>query len=134
MNAIEILKADHDGFKDSLKRYEKENDEEKKQKILDELMRDIKIHEQMEEQVFYPELKKQSSSEKTKEMVREGKEEHHVVDFLMDEIQHQNLSAPKLHTKVHVMGESLEHHLKEEEVRYFPPSPLLSGPLSFYHH
>jgi len=120
MNAINILKADHDRFKDSLKRYEKENDEEKKQKILNELMQDIKIHEQMEEQVFYPELKKQSSSEKTKEMVREGKEEHHVVDFLMDEIQHQKLSAPKLHTKVHVMGESLEHHLKEEEVRYFP--------------
>ena len=117
VNAIDLLKSDHDRFKSYLKKYQKEDNEEKKQQLLHELMEDIKIHEQMEETIFYPALKKQSNSEKAKEMVREGKEEHHVVDFLMDEIQHQKLSSAKLHTKVHVMGESLEHHIKEEEVQ-----------------
>lgn len=111
MNAIDILKSEHVRFKEYLKQFSKDRNDE----VLKNLIVEIKIHEKMEEKIFYPEVKAHST--KAKEMVREGKEEHHVVDFLIDEIENQTLSPEKLYTKVHVMGENLEHHIKEEEVQ-----------------
>ena len=85
MDAIALLKADHDKVKQLLTRLE--DTTERAVKTRAELFATIKgeltVHEIIEEEIFYPELK---SHPKAKDIVLEGFEEHHVVDLLMGEL------------------------------------------------
>ena len=86
MNAISLLKADHDKVKKLLA--ELETTTERGVKTRSELFATIKgeltIHEVIEEEIFYPELK---AHPKARDIVLEGYEEHHVVDLLMGELE-----------------------------------------------
>ncbi len=82
MDAITMLKADHDKVKKLLT--ELESTTERGIKTREELFATIKgeltIHEVIEEEIFYPALK---THPKAKDIVLEGYEEHHVVDLMM---------------------------------------------------
>ena len=86
MDAIALLKADHDKVKELLE--ELESTTERGVKTRAELFATIKgeltVHEIIEEEIFYPALK---SHPKAKDIVLEGYEEHHVVDLLMGELE-----------------------------------------------
>ena len=86
MDAIALLKADHDKVKELLTRLE--DTTERAVKTRAELFATIKgeltVHEIIEEEIFYPELK---AHPKAKDIVLEGFEEHHVVDLLMGELE-----------------------------------------------
>ena len=86
MDAITLLKTDHDKVKKLLT--ELESTTERGEKTRSELFATIKaeltVHEIIEEEIFYPELK---AHPKAKDIVLEGFEEHHVVDLLMGELE-----------------------------------------------
>ena len=50
--------------------------------LLNELVTELRIHETIEEEIFYPSLEEHA---KTKEIALEGYEEHHAVDSIVDE-------------------------------------------------
>jgi hemerythrin-like domain-containing protein len=119
MDAIALLKADHDKVKGLLA--DLESTTERGVKAREELFATIKgeltIHEVIEEEIFYPALK---SHPKAKDMVLEGYEEHHVVDLLMGELENLDVSDPTWGAKAVVMKENIEHHIEEEEGEMFP--------------
>ena len=86
MDAIALLKADHDKVKKLLT--ELETTTERGVKTRAELFSTIKgeltVHEIIEEEIFYPELK---AHPKARDIVLEGYQEHHVVDLLMGELE-----------------------------------------------
>jgi len=86
MDAIALLKADHEKMKGLLN--ELEATTERGVKTRTELFATIKgeltLHEIIEEEIFYPELK---AHPKAKDIVLEAYEEHHVVDLLMGELE-----------------------------------------------
>jgi hemerythrin superfamily protein len=118
MDAIAMLKADHDKMKKLLN--ELETTTERGVKTRAELFSTIKgeltIHELIEEEIFYPALK---SHPKAKDIVLEGYEEHHVVDLLMGELEDLDVSDESWGAKAIVMKESVEHHMEEEEGEMF---------------
>ena len=122
MNAITLLKADHDKVKKLLA--ELESTTERGVKTRSELFATIKgeltVHEIIEEEIFYPELK---AHPKAKDIVLEGFEEHHVVDLLMGELEALDVSDETWGAKAKVMKENIEHHIEEEEGEMFPPGP-----------
>src|SRR3977135_3526917 len=89
-------------------------------KIRQELFATIKgeltVHEIIEEEIFYPELK---AHPKAKDIVLEGYEEHHVVDLLMGELESLDVSDETWGAKAIVMKENIEHHIEEEEGEMF---------------
>ena len=118
MDAITMLKTDHDKVKKLLT--ELETTTERGVKTREELFATIKgeltIHEVIEEEIFYPALK---SHPKAKDIVLEGYEEHHVVDLLMGELESLDVSDEAWGAKALVMKENIEHHIEEEEGEMF---------------
>jgi len=114
MDAIALLKADHDKVKRLLS--DLETTTERGVKTRAELFATIKgeltIHETIEEEIFYPALK---SHPKAKDIVLEGYQEHHVVDLLMGELEGMDVSDERWGAKATVMKENIEHHIEEEE-------------------
>ena len=49
----------------------------------------------------------------------ESREEHHVVDLLIEELQQLKVSDPAYAAKMAVMEESGKHHIQEEENEMF---------------
>ena len=118
MNAITILQEDHDKMRKLLE--ELETTTERGLKIRAELFSTIKgeltIHEIIEEEIFYPELK---AHPKAKDIVLEGFEEHHVVDMVMKELEETPVDDETWGAKAKVMKENVEHHMEEEEGEMF---------------
>jgi hemerythrin superfamily protein len=119
MDAISMLKADHDKVKKLLD--ELETTTERGVKTRAELFSTIKgeltIHELIEEEIFYPALKDHPKAE---DIVLEGYEEHHVVDLLMGELEDLDVADETWGPKALVMKENIEHHIEEEEGQMFP--------------
>ena len=118
MDAITLLKTDHDKVKQLLG--ELESTSERGVKTRTELFATIKgeltVHEIIEEEIFYPELK---AHPKAKDIVLEGFEEHHVVDLLMSELEALPVEDETWGAKALVMKENIEHHIEEEEGEMF---------------
>ena len=118
MDAITLLKNDHAKVKKLLT--ELESTTERGVKTRSELFATIKgeltVHEIIEEEIFYPELK---AHPKAKDIVLEGFEEHHVVDLLMGELESLDVSDEAWGAKAIVMKENIEHHIEEEEGEMF---------------
>jgi predicted DNA-binding protein len=118
MDALDLLKTDHDKVKRLLT--ELESTTERGVKTRSELFATIKgeltLHEIVEEEIFYPALKEHP---KAKDIVLEGFEEHHVVDVLMGELESMDVSDETWGAKALVMKENIEHHIEEEEGEMF---------------
>ena len=118
MDAITLLKTDHDRMRKLLDQLESTT--ERGVKTRTELFATIKgeltIHEVIEEEIFYPELK---AHPKAKDIVLEGYEEHHVVDLVMGELEGLPVDDEAWGAKAKVMKENVEHHMEEEEGEMF---------------
>lgn len=114
MDALTLLTTDHEKVRKLLD--ELESTTERGVKTRTELFATIKgeltLHEIIEEEIFYPELK---AHPKAKDIVLEGYEEHHVVDEIMGELEDLDVADETWGAKAKVMKESLEHHMEEEE-------------------
>jgi hypothetical protein len=118
MDALELLKADHDKIRKLLA--ELEGTTERGVRTREELFATIKgeltVHEIIEEEIFYPELK---TNPRAREIVLEGYEEHNVVDTLMGELEETRVDDETWGPKAKVMKENIEHHVEEEEGEMF---------------
>jgi hypothetical protein len=118
MDAIALLKADHDKVKTMLADGEEttERAEKTRTELFDRLKSEMLIHERIEEEIFYPALK---SHPKARDIVLEGYEEHHVVDEIMGELETTDVTDETWGAKFKVMKENIEHHIEEEEGEMF---------------
>ncbi|HSI99295.1 MAG TPA: hemerythrin domain-containing protein [Patescibacteria group bacterium] len=118
MDAISLLKADHDKLKKLLADGEEttERAEVGRTELFTKLKEEMLIHERIEEEIFYPALKEHP---KAKEIVLEGFEEHHVVDEIMGELEATPVTDEQWGAKFKVMKENIEHHIEEEEGEMF---------------
>jgi hypothetical protein len=119
MDALKLLKHDHDEVKKMLADLESTTERAEKTRTegLAKLKAELEVHETIEEEIFYPALKEHP---KTKDLALEGYEEHHVVDMVMAEIEGVEPSDETWMAKFAVMKENLEHHIEEEEGEMFP--------------
>jgi hemerythrin-like domain-containing protein len=118
MNALQLLKDDHDRVKKMLEDLDgtTERAEKGRTEGLAALKADLQVHEAIEEEIFYPALKRYAEA---KEIVLEGYEEHDVVDTIMSELEATPVSDETWAAKFTVMKENLEHHIEEEEGEMF---------------
>ena len=112
MNAIELLKRDHDRMKVLLTRAVTAGGEQRREHLLADLHRDLVTHERLEEELLYPKLQE---NPRTREIVLEGYEEHHVADQILDELLETPPDTDVWKAKMKVLKESIEHHIEEEE-------------------
>jgi hypothetical protein len=118
MDAIALLKQDHEEVKKIMEKLDKttERGVKTREDLFAKLKTELTIHETIEEEIFYPALKEHP---KAKEIVLEGYEEHHVVDMVMGEISQTPYDDETWAAKFSVMKENVEHHIEEEEGEMF---------------
>lgn len=113
MNALTMLRTEHDTMRRLLEELEATTDRGVKTRaeLFARIKGELTLHEIIEEEVFYPELK---AHPKAREIVLEGYEEHHVVDLLMGELEGLPVDDEAWGAKATVMKENVEHHMEEE--------------------
>ena len=113
MNALTLLKDDHDEMKKLLEKADDTTERAVKTRaaLLHEIAVKLTAHEKIEEDIFYPALK---SHPKAKDIVLEGYQEHHVVDLIMGELKELDENDETWGAKFSVMKENIEHHIEEE--------------------
>jgi hemerythrin-like domain-containing protein len=118
MDAISLLKDDHSKLKKLLTELDgtTERGVKTRQDLFAKVKQELTVHETIEEEIFYPALKEHP---KTKEIVLEAYEEHHVVDTVMAEIEGVPFDDETWGAKLTVMKENIEHHIEEEENEMF---------------
>jgi hemerythrin superfamily protein len=118
MNALTLLKKDHTKVKALLAELESttERGVQTRQRLFAEMKAELTVHETIEEEIFYPELK---AHPRAKDLVLEAYEEHNVVDTLMGELSSLSVEDETWGAKAKVMQENLEHHIEEEEGELF---------------
>ena len=129
MNAIDLLKADHERVKAILAQLSESTSRgiKKRTDLLAKLEMEISIHTRLEEEILYPAYKQTGGKEQA-EMYYEAKEEHRTVDSLvLPDLKNTDPSTPEFAGRVKVVKELLEHHIEEEETEMFPQAKKLLG-------
>ena len=121
-DACDLLDADHKAVKKMFMEYEEltevsGNNKEKKRVLAEKICMELTVHAQIEEEIFYPAVRKAIKDEL---MMNEAQVEHASVKELISQIQEMNPSDPLFDAKVTVLGEYIDHHVKEERTEMFP--------------
>ena len=111
-DAITLLKDQHREAEKLFKEFQQAKSEEQKQKLAHEICLALSVHFGLEEQIFYPAC--EGAVEEGD--LKEGYVEHDAAKLLVAEIEaNENGGDGFFDTKVHVLQEEIEHHIKEEE-------------------
>lgn len=127
MNAIDLLKTDHEKVKGILSPLSDSTDRavKKRMELLEKLELEVSIHTQLEEKILYPAYKTARGKAEA-EMYYETKEEHRTVDSLvLPNHKDTDPTSPEFAGRVKVIKELLEHHIEEEEM--FPHAKKILG-------
>ena len=127
-DAITLLKKDHEKVRGLLKKLESAalRGDSKAEDLLENIDREVKIHSQVEEEIFYPAFHEAARTKEQNKLFFEAKEEHHVVDFVMPEVSDFE-GAEEFAAKAKVLRDLIEHHADEEESEMFPAAKKLMG-------
>lgn len=117
--AITLLKADHREVEKLFAQFEKATDNDQKKQIFDQINLALKVHTQIEEEIFYPVSREYLEGEE-EDIVDEAVVEHAAAKDLMAEIEAMDPSEDLYDAKVKVLSEQIDHHVEEEEEEYFP--------------
>ena len=118
MDAIALLKADHANAKKLMTELEAttERGVKTREQMWTKLLKELTIHENIEEEVFYPALAKHP---KARDIVLEALEEHHLVDDIVEQLKGTPFDDEHWGAKFKVTKENVEHHIEEEETEMF---------------
>ena len=117
MNAIKLLKEDHQEIRRLFGKYKATENDGEKHKLFKQIKEKLDVHTHIEETIFYPAIK---DHKELIDITLEGIEEHHVADVLAREITKLSDESERFDPKMDVLIESTEHHLMEEEGEMFP--------------
>lgn len=117
MDALELLKKDHRKVGELFEQFKATEDEAKHRQLFEQIRGELETHTHIEETVLYPAFAKH---QELKDMVLEAFEEHKQIKTLIREITVLSEGSERFDAKLKVMGEDVEHHVKEEEDELFP--------------
>src|SRR5205807_10551125 len=114
MDAIELLKQDHKKVEKIFTNMEKK---EARPKLFPELDRELTIHAEIEEKIFYPAAK---GAEPTRDLVLESIEEHRQIKMVLADLEQTEMRTAQWAADLKVLKEDVMHHVGEEENDLFP--------------
>jgi len=118
--ALELLMTDHRKVEDLFSQYddEKDGDEDTRRRLAQRICAELKVHTQIEEELFYPFLR-ENLEEDDLDLVEEAQVEHNSAKDLIEQIEGATEIDDEYNAKVKVLGEYIRHHVNEEENEIF---------------
>jgi hemerythrin-like domain-containing protein len=118
VDAIALLKEDHQRVKDLFAQFEAANNAEAKWRLAEEAFVELETHAQLEENIFYPAVNEET--EEGPELVKESLSEHAMVKQLIQALRQMGPHSQEFDAKFHELMHNVEHHVEEEEAEMFP--------------
>jgi hemerythrin superfamily protein len=118
-DAISILKADHRRIKALFLQWDKARGADKRQQILNAIIKELAIHVSVELDLVYP-LLEESQQKKVVDRAMEAAEEHHMMKIIMTELATVSASSPAAKAKLAVLSEIVHVHFRQEEMQLLP--------------
>ena len=115
-DALALLRADHRTVQELFQQFEKTRSDDRKKTLAEQICNELTIHAQIEEEIFYPAAREAIREE---DLLDEATVEHQSAKDLIAQIE--GGSGDELwEAKVKVLGEYVNHHVKEEQNELFP--------------
>lgn len=129
-DACDLLDADHRAVKKMFKEYEELANSrgrtvaQKKMDLARQICHELAVHAQVEEEIFYPALR---AALKDTDLLAEAEVEHQSAKDLVAQIEAMDEADEMFDAKVKVLGEYIDHHVKEERNQIFPKARAARG-------
>lgn len=120
VDALALLRSDHQTVKALFRRYKGLGDGAVKSKTqtMDRIVAELSVHAAVEEQVFYPEVKRRVPG--SKRLVEHGVGEHQELKETLARLQRMRPDSPEFDTVMRKVMADVTDHVKEEERELFP--------------
>ena len=110
-DAIMLLKADHRKVEELFEKFESASGKNARLKIVEQVCLELKIHAQIEEELFYPAFRGKIEDD----ILDEAHVEHDGAKVLINDLLANGANDEYLDAKVTVLSEEIAHHVGEEE-------------------
>ena len=119
MNALNLLKKDHESVRTLFSRFERtsKTDLERRNDLLAQIRREIQIHSRSEEEIFYPALK--ALNGEGRQLVSQALNDHKDINELLTQISRLKLTAKNFDDRFEALFEIVDQHVEEEEGEIF---------------
>ena len=121
-DALQLLMAEHRDVKAMFRAYRKLADAaghgDERMLLASQICVALTVHTQMEEEILYPAAREVLT--KDEDVVDEAYVEHAGAKALIAQIKTMTSDQPLYDAKLKVLGEYIDHHVREEETELFP--------------
>lgn len=117
LDATDLLQRDHRQVESWFHACESLSDEQQKAELIQKICMALKVHTQIEEEIFYPRARAETGEEG---MIQEAIDEHAEVKQLISEIEQRQAQGQDCTEQLESMRQALQHHIQEEESEMFP--------------
>jgi hemerythrin-like domain-containing protein len=118
--AIEMLIEDHRKVQKMFKQFEKmkdAGDEQEKRELVEQTCAELKVHTQIEEEIFYPAAREALEEG---DLIAEALVEHGSAKQLIEQLEVMDGGGEAFDATFIVLGEYVNHHITEEQNEMFP--------------
>jgi hemerythrin-like domain-containing protein len=122
-NAIELLEEDHEKVEHLLEKLTdtSERGTKTRTKLIHDLQKEIEVHTQIENEIFYPAFRTRAQHRDDEEIYFEAREEHQLVsEFELPQILEMDPGTVQFAAKARLLKELIRHHIEEERESMFP--------------
>jgi len=119
IDAIALLRADHQLVNDLFTQYASAGDFSTKQMIAEQVFTALEVHAQLEDNVFYPAYETMTGKNGT-QLVADSRLAHEHVKELLIELQDIDLDTEMFEAKFQELMHTVEQHVAHEEDEMFP--------------
>ena len=117
LDATDLLQRDHRQVESWFHACESLSDEQQKAELIQKICMALKVHTQIEEEIFYPRARAETGEEG---LIQEAVKEHAEVKQLISEIEQRQAQGQDCTEQLEVMRQAVQHHIQEEEGEMFP--------------
>ena len=110
-DGLQLLAADHRKVEGLFADFEKASGTAAKEKLVKQICTELKVHAQIEEEIYYPAIRGKVEQAD----LNEAYVEHDSAKLLINELEAAEPDESYYDAKVKVLSELIEHHVKEEE-------------------
>lgn len=127
MNAVTLIKADHDRVALLYKRYLRmAGDAAEQRALVEQICHELEVHATLEEDIFYPALQAKLEHTGT-DLVAEAMAEHNAVTLMIRLLRNGALADSDYDSTVRRLMQSVQHHVREEEGEMLPQAEQQLG-------